>query len=73
MLHYSEDGNMKKIILLMMISLLFASCASVQKKDERSVFTVAELINQGDSGALFRMSEVPFLLDQEIILLMSSA
>jgi len=69
MLHYREDGNMKKIVVLIMISLIFASCASVQKKDERSIFTVAELINQGDSGALFRMSRVPFLLDQEIILL----
>lgn len=69
MLHYREDGNMKKIVALIMISLIFASCASVQKKDERSVLNVAELINQGDSDALFRMSRVPFLLDQEIVLL----
>lgn len=47
-----------------------ASCASIQRsRDAGSVRTVAGLINDRDAEALIAMSEVPFLLDQEIVAL----
>lgn len=49
---------------------VFTSCASIQRsRDQGSVRTVAGLINQRDAEALNDMSAVPFLLDQEIVVL----
>jgi hypothetical protein len=51
-------------------ALLLASCASIQRsKDTKNVKRISELINTGQAEALTEMSELPFLLDQEIIVL----
>lgn len=53
-----------------LLLLVFSSCASLRvARDERNVNRIAARINGRDAGALERMSEVPFLLDQEIVLL----
>lgn len=61
---------MKKLPYLLLILVLFASCASIQRsKDEGNVERISELINTGQADKLYGMTELPFLLDQEIVLL----
>ena len=64
---------MKKIpyiLLLLLLAALLASCASIQRsKDEGNIERISELINTGQSAKLTAMTELPFLLDQEIIVL----
>ncbi|MBN1835675.1 MAG: hypothetical protein JW820_07485 [Spirochaetales bacterium] len=59
-----------RLMLCVCVVAALGSCASIQRsRDDGSVRTVAGLINSGDAEALIAMSEVPFLLDQEIVLL----
>lgn len=51
------------------IVLAFASCASLQRSDERAVAWVAAAVNSGDAAALAAASASPFLLDGETIAL----
>ena len=61
---------MKKLPYLLLSVLLLASCASIQRsKDEGNIERVSELINTGQAQKLTAMTELPFLLDQEIIVL----
>ncbi|UCF98076.1 MAG: hypothetical protein JSV89_00725 [Spirochaetaceae bacterium] len=61
---------MKKLPYLLLLVVLLVSCASIQRsKDEGNVERISELINTGQADALDAMSELPFLLDQEIIVL----
>jgi hypothetical protein len=61
---------MKKIPYLLLSVLLLASCASIQRsKDEGNIERISELINTGQADKLTAMTELPFLLDQEIIVL----
>ncbi len=60
---------MKKTIMLLAAAFILASCASIQTKDERNIRRISRLINSGDHEELIIMSEMPFLLDQEIIVL----
>jgi hypothetical protein len=61
---------MKRSLALVGIVLLLSSCASMQRsRDQSGMLSVARLIDAGQSGALARLSAVPFLLDQEILLL----
>ena len=58
------------MVLCLCVLMAVASCASIQRsRDTGSVRTVAGLINDGDAEALIEMTEVPFLLDQEIVVL----
>jgi hypothetical protein len=61
---------MKTIIAaLSAAALLFlASCATLQR-DERGVQGIAGLVNSGQAESLAAMSTLPFLLDQEILVL----
>ena len=53
-----------------MLVVLLASCASIQRsKDEGNIERISELINTGQAEKLTAMTELPFLLDQEIIVL----
>jgi len=59
----------QSLALVGLVSLLF-SCASMQhSRDQSGMLSVARLIDTGQSGTLARLSTVPFLLDQEILLL----
>jgi hypothetical protein len=61
---------MKKLPYLLLVVILLASCASIQRsKDEGNVERISELINTGQAEKLTAMTELPFLLDQEIIVL----
>ena len=61
---------MKKLPYLMLLVILLASCASLQRsKDEGNIERISELINTGQAEKLAAMTELPFLLDQEIIVL----
>jgi hypothetical protein len=61
---------MKKIPYLLLLAVLLASCASIQRsKDEGNIERISELINTGQAEKLTAMTELPFLLDQEIIVL----
>jgi hypothetical protein len=61
---------MKKLPYLLLSVLLLASCASIQRsKDEGNIERISELINSGQTAKLADMTETPFLLDQEIIVL----
>ena len=61
---------MKKLPYLLVLVVLLASCASIQRsKDEGNIDRISELINTGQSEKLTAMTELPFLLDQEIIVL----
>ena len=61
---------MKKLPYLLLVLVLFASCASIQRsQDEGNIERISELINTGQADKLFAMTELPFLLDQEIVLL----
>ena len=52
------------------LAVFLVSCASFQNyKDERDVEHISELINTGNAEKLIALSELPFLLDQEIIVL----
>jgi hypothetical protein len=48
--------------------LALASCASLQR-DQRRVESIARLVNTGRAEELAAMSTLPFLLDQEILVL----
>jgi hypothetical protein len=50
--------------------LVLASCATI-KRDERRAESIAKLVNTGQAEKLVSMSTVPFLLDQEILVLPS--
>jgi hypothetical protein len=61
---------MKKLPYLLLTVLLLASCASIQRAEDRgNVERISDLINTGQADKLSAMTELPFLLDQEIILL----
>jgi len=61
---------MKKLPLILLLVILLASCASIQRsKDEGNIKRISELINTGQAEKLTAMTELPFLLDQEIIVL----
>jgi hypothetical protein len=61
---------MKKLPYLPLLVVLLASCASIQRsKDEGNIERISELINTGQAEKLTAMTELPFLLDQEIIVL----
>jgi hypothetical protein len=61
---------MKKLPYLLVLVILLASCASIQhSKDEGNIERFSELINTGQAEKLTAMTELPFLLDQEIIVL----
>ena len=61
---------MKKLPFLLLPVVLLASCASLQRfKDEGNIERISELINSGQAEKLTAMTELPFLLDQEIIVL----
>ena len=61
---------MKKLPYLLISVILLASCASIQRsKDEGNIERISELINTGQAEKLVAMTELPFLLDQEIIVL----
>lgn len=61
---------MKKLPYLLVLVVLLASCASIQRsKDEGNIDRISELINTGQAEMLTAMTELPFLLDQEIIVL----
>ena len=61
---------MKKLPYLLLLVILLSSCASIQRsKDEGNIERVSELINTGQAEKLTAMTELPFLLDQEIIVL----
>jgi hypothetical protein len=61
---------MKKLPYLLLVGILLASCASIQRsKDEGNIERISELINTGQAEKLTAMTELPFLLDQEIIVL----
>jgi hypothetical protein len=61
---------MKKLPYLLVLVILLASCASIQRwKDEGNIERISELINTGQAEKLTAMTELPFLLDQEIIVL----
>jgi hypothetical protein len=61
---------MKKLLYLLLLVILLASCASLQRsKDEGNIERISELINTGQAEKLIAMTEMPFLLDQEIIVL----
>lgn len=61
---------MKKLPLILLLVILLASCASIQRsKDEGNIERISELINTGQAEKLTAMTELPFLLDQEIIVL----
>jgi len=56
-------------ITLLAALLVLASCASMEKRDQKRVDSVARLVNTGQAGQLADMSTLPFLLDQEILVL----
>jgi len=61
---------MKKLPYLLLLVVLLASCASIQRsKDEGNIERISELVNTGQAEKLTAMTELPFLLDQEIIVL----
>ena len=61
---------MKKLPYLVLLVILLASCATLQRsEDEGNIERISELINTGQSEKLAAMTELPFLLDQEIIVL----
>ena len=61
---------MKKLPYFLLAVVLLASCASIQRsKDEGNIERISELINTGQAEKLTAMTELPFLLDQEIIVL----
>ena len=61
---------MKRSLALAGLVLLLFSCASLQRsRDQSEMLSVARLIGTGQSGTLAGLSAVPFLLDQEILLL----
>jgi hypothetical protein len=65
---------MKKLPYLLLVGILLASCASIQRsKDEGNIERISELINTGQAEKLTVMTELPFLLDQEIIVLAKDA
>jgi hypothetical protein len=58
------------LVVLVGVVLLLAACASLQQsRDDGNVQRIARLINEGRAAELTRMSAVPFLLDQEIVVL----
>jgi len=59
---------MKRSLFLLTALLAMASCATIAR-DERRVEGIARLVNASQAEKLAAMSTVPFLLDQEILVL----
>jgi hypothetical protein len=60
----------KRSLELLALVLLLSSCATLQRsRDQSGMLTVARLIESGQTVTLAHLSAVPFLLDQEILLL----
>lgn len=58
------------IVLAAAAAFVLSSCASLQRaQDEGSVQRVSRLINEGRATELAGLSSVPFLLDQEVVVL----
>lgn len=64
----SKKPALSFTILVLAALLALASCATLQR-DERRVESIARLVNAGQAERLAAMSTVPFLLDQEILVL----
>ena len=63
---------MRRLLVVASCAILLAlsSCASLQRSsDQGAVKDVADLINSGQAQKLAAMSDTPFLVDQEIVLL----
>ena len=61
---------MKKLFALGPALLLLLSCATFQRaRDESQVSMIARLLNTGQADTLVAQSAVPFLLDQELLVL----
>lgn len=65
------NRSMKKLTFLAVgMVLVFFSCASLRfEQREADIMKIISLINGGDSAKLAEVSETPFLLDDEIIML----
>lgn len=51
-------------------AILFSSCASLRfEQKEEDVLALVSLINRGETETLSRLSQTPFLLDREILML----
>ena len=55
-------------VLALAALVALATCATLQR-DERRAASIARLVNTGQAEKLVSMSTVPFLLDQEILVL----
>jgi hypothetical protein len=61
---------MKRSLAFIAAVFLLSSCATLQRsRDQAGMNTVAGLIESGQTETLRRLSGVPFLLDQEILVL----
>jgi hypothetical protein len=60
--------TLRLCILTLAAVLAMASCATLQR-DQRRVESIAGLVNSGQAETLTSMSTLPFLLDQEILVL----
>ncbi len=64
----SKKRALRFTILVLATLLALTSCATL-KRDERGVEGIARLVNAGQAERLTAMSTLPFLLDQEILVL----
>ncbi len=64
----TKRRNLAFAVLALAALLALASCATLQR-DERRVQHIARLVNSGQAERLTAMSTVPFLLDQENLVL----
>ncbi len=64
----SEKRGLEYGILVLAALLALASCTTLQR-DERRVESIARLVNAGQAEQLAAISTLPFLLDQEILVL----
>jgi hypothetical protein len=64
----SKKRRLDSAVLILAALLTLASCATLQR-DQRRVEGIARLVNTGQAGQLAEMSTLPFLLDQEILVL----
>ena len=60
---------MKRSLVLLTALLALASCATMETRDQRRVEGIARLVNSSQAEKLAAMSSLPFLLDQEILVL----
>ncbi|RKX73555.1 MAG: hypothetical protein DRP87_18710 [Spirochaetes bacterium] len=60
----------KAYLSLILFTIVFTSCATVPFAGrERNILKVVDLINRGNTNQLISLSQIPFLLDGEIIML----